>query len=263
MINLFHAEFYKLRKSSFIKIAFIICAICAVSMAFVSNQVQTGNVPASALGSASGLCEAMVVSLLGSLAIGTIICTDFESKSIHDEITCKHGRLSVVIVKVVMSLVAILILMIPYGVTALIALASGTEFSKMFVASAFARIMSSGVEVSASSIGSIIVITIAVALAHTARIAICIPLAFKIKKSAIIMAIGFTFSAFMSFLTSLIEKDSFFDKLIKWTPFCNDYAMVTMDTDAGAIVKGLIISAIFIAVIGFITYRLFRRAEIK
>jgi ABC-2 type transport system permease protein len=265
MLNLIHAEFYKLRKSSGLKVCFLLSCICAAALALISHSIAAGNMSSDISASASGLTEIMIVSLLGSLMAGILVCSDFETKAIHDAVACGRGRSAVILSKVLIYIFIIALLLMPYTIAAVIGFSTGAEFSKPFVASVFIKILSNetGLEVTAASIGKIIMISIVTMLVHAARLMICIPLAFKIRKSIAILGIGFAFSAVIDLIIGLLDDIPLLGDLLSLTPFNKRFMMLTMDAGAGTLLKAAVTSIVFMVLITAITYKVFKRAEIK
>lgn len=265
MLNLIHAEFYKLNKSISLKICFLLSCICAAALVYISHCIAVGTLGTGVSGSASGLTEIVIVSFLGSLMTGILICSDFETKTIHDCVACGNGRQSIVISKVLIYLFIMILLLLPYLVATIVGYCSGAQFTKPFVASIYIQILSdiAGSDITAGMIGKIILVSFVNILVHASRIAICIPLAFKIRKPVAILGIGFVFNALLSLVVSLIGKVKVLKNIISFTPFDNKYLMLTQGTAAGTLWKTGICSIIFIGLITLLTVRIFRRAEIK
>jgi len=117
MINLLRAELFKLRKSTAFKVCFLLSCASAMALTYFSHAIAIGSFSNSISGSASGLSEFVIISLLGSLLTGIMVCSDFETKTIHDAIACGKGRSSVVLSKVLVYVLIITLLFVPYELT--------------------------------------------------------------------------------------------------------------------------------------------------
>ncbi|MGG7177385.1 hypothetical protein ACQPU1_07340 [Clostridium paraputrificum] len=265
MFNLIHAELFKLRKSAGLKVGLIASTLCAIGLAMISHNIAIGTIGEEVIANASGLSEVMMISLLGSLMAGILVCSDFETKTIHDSVACGNGRGNIVFSKFLVYVLIIGMLMIPYIIVTLIGFSTSTEFAKSFNVSVFANIMSesSTIGVSAESIGKIISISLVEILVYVARLSICILIAFKARKTMVVMGIGFTLSGLVDLLIGLVDDIPGVSKIISMTPFYREYMLINMDTEVGTLLKIALISIVFILVIALITYKLFKRAEIK
>ena len=116
---------------------------------------------------------------------------------------------------------------------------------------------------SAASIGKIISISLVEILVYAARLSICIPIAFKATKTMVVMGIGFTFSGLFDLVIGLVDEVPGVSNIISMTPFYREYMLINIDTEVGTLLKIAGISIVFILIITLITYKLFKRAEIK
>lgn len=265
MINLIRAEFFKLSKSTGFKICFLLSCISASALVYISHCIAVGSMSAEISGSASGLTEILIVSLLGSLLAGLLVCSDFETKTIHDALACGNGRRAVVISKGVIYVLLIAMLLLPYMIATIVGFCIGARFATPFVASVFIGILSDkeGLSITAGTIGKIVSISLVTMLVHAARLSICIPLAFKIRKPIAILAIGFTFNAVIDLVIGLLIKVSVIENMISFTPFARNFLILTMSSDPGTLIKAAICSLVFICFIVALTDRIFKKAEIK
>jgi len=265
MINLLHAEFYKLNKSIAIKICFLLACVCAVSLGLVSHGLAIGSLNANISGSASGLSEIVIISLLGSLLTGILVCSDFETKTIHDIVACGNGRKSVVVSKVVIYVLLIAMLLLPYMIATIVGFCTGEEFTKPFVSSISVLLLYDGAnyQLTAATIGKIIVTFLVSALVYAARLSICIPLAFKIRKPIAIMAFGFVFSAIIDLVLRLLADMPLIGDIINISPFSAKFISLSLATEAKVFFEATLSSVIFLIGITIITYLTFKKAEIK
>jgi ABC-2 type transport system permease protein len=265
MINLIHSEFYKLGKSTGTKICFLLSLVSAFFLIYISHSIAVGNMSADLNGSASGLTEVMIVSLLGSLMAGMLICSDFETKTIHEAIASRNGRRTVVISKAFVYFIEVSLLLLPYAVITLIGFLSGAQFSKPFVASVFIGILANeaGIGVTVAAAFKILLISFVTMLVYAARLSICIPLAFKVRKPVVVMAVGFAFSFLFDVIIGVLDDVSIIHDIISFTPYSRKMLLLPLDAGAGTLFKAAAVSIVFFAAVTAFTYLLFRRDEIK
>lgn len=265
MLNLVHAEFYKLQKSIGLKICFLLSCISGASLIYISHCIAIGSMGIEVKSTASGLTEIVIVSLLGSLMTGILICSDFETKSIHDAVACANGRMSVVLSKTLMYIIYMIMLLLPYMVATLIGFCSGAKFSTPFVASVYIQMLSdvTGKSVAAGTVGKIILISLVSMIVSAARLSVCIPVAFKIRKPVAVLAIGFAFNALIDLVIGLFKNVPVISDILTFTPFSRKFILVTVHTTTGILIKAVICSIIFIAVMAVVTYISFKKDEIK
>ena len=265
MLNLIHAEIYKLRKSTSIKICFLLSMASAIALICISHNIAVGNLSTDISGSASGLTEIVIVSLLGSLMGGILVGSDFETKTIHASIAGGHGRIAVVTSKVLVYIMIVALLLLPYAITTIVAVCTGADFATPFVASTFIGILSdeAGAAVTSGTLCKIIAVSLVTMMVDAARLSVCIPIAFKIRKPVAVTTIGFAFSALIDLLLRVLRKIPLISDIIAITPFHKNFLILTMDTSAGTLWKAVICSTVFIIVIIALTFSIFRKAEIK
>lgn len=263
MLNLIHADLYKLRKSTGAKICFIITCICAVAFVYVAHCIAIGKLSSNVSGSASGLADPMLIWLFGSLMAGILVCSDFETKTIHGAVSC--GRINIVISKALVYFIIIILLVLPYMLVTIVGFCSGEKFGTPFVGSVFLGILAngSGLTVTVTTICKIIVVSLVEMILYTAELSICLPLAFKIRKPIVVMAIGFSFGFLANLIIMALQDVPVLKYVIKNTPYYFGLNIITVKTAAGTLLKVTIISIVFFTIMVAITHLLFRRSEIK
>lgn len=264
MNKLLKADLYKLSKSAAIRISFVISLFSITLLAVVLYNVSHGNIGSEIMGSVSILADAMMISLLSSLMTGIIICGDFQSKNIHAEIA-SGGRRTVVITKMFTNLLITTILILPYAAIAIIAFSSKVNFAVLKgIPSMFINVMTNeaGVTVDGSSIGKSIVICLIGILIYMARLSICVPVAFLVRKPVAVMAVGIV-SAFGFDMIVRSAKDVYIlGDLLAYTPYAIIYDL-NMNVGSDVMLKAVVSSLIFILLMTALTYSLFRKSEIK
>lgn len=260
MINLLHADFFKLRKSLALKVCFLATTLCAVILAIVSHGVAIGDMNMTA-NNASGLSDIFIMSVVGPLMAGIIICADFESKDIHDAISC--GRLSIVISKAITFVVAVSILVLPYALVALFGFANGREYSELFGFSTYTALLanSSNYEMNSNTIFKAIRLLLTSIVLYAGRLSICIPIAFKVRKPVVVTVIGVVFGFVVDFLVNSVREIQILGDLIDYTPF--SHILIKMEQSNGFYVKIVLISFACILFMTGITYAMFKKSEIK
>lgn len=264
MGNLMKADMYKFKKSVAFKVYIIISFICIGLLGLILHNIATGDMDAEILSTVSLLMDAMMVSLLSSLMIGTYICGDFQSKTIHSEIACTT-RAKVIIVKVLSSMFVTALIALPYAIVSVICFASKAEFASFNgVPSLFISILnnSEGVKVTGSAIGKSVFLGLLGVFIYTARMSLCIPVAFKVRKPVAVMTIGIVAAFGFDMLTQAVKDVPVIGDIFNNTPYAVIYD-INMNSDAGVIVKSIVVSVIFIIVMVLITYLMFRKSEIK
>lgn len=260
MINLIHADFYKLRKTLAFKVCLLITIGCAAILTFLSHGMATGTLEVQS-SVASGLSDAFMVSVIGSLFAGILICNDFDSKNIHDEISC--GRGSIVVSKTVIYTIVIILFVLPYAIAGFVAFVSKGSFTMDYNFSTYTAVManSTGMAVDGNAIFKVIRLLLVSVILHAAKLSICIPLAFKVRKSVIVTVIGVVFFCVIDSIINVLVDVPVVGEILKFTPF--SYNLLPMTISEGELLKICLVSTGFIIIMAFVTYRLFRKAEIK
>lgn len=264
MSHLLKADLYKLRKSTALKAGFLVSLISISLLAIMLYNVSQGNIGADVAGSLSLLTDAMMVSLLSSLVIGMIVCGDFKSKIIHAEITC-GGRGTITLTKTLTSLFITAIMLFPYAALAIILFASHTDLAPLAgIPSLFINIMTNGADVAvdASAIGKSVLLCVIGMFVYLARLSICIPVAFIVRRPVAVLAAGIISSFGFDMIVKATEDVPILGDLLAYTPYAVIY---DLDMDAGApvMLKAVIASGLFIGPMVALTYAFFRKAEIK
>lgn len=264
MLNLFRADLYKFKKSKGFKFYILVSFLCVTLLAVILHNVATGNIGNEILGSVSLLVDAMMVSLLASLMIGSYICGDFQSKTIHSEVGCTT-RGKVILVKSFSSMFVTALITLPYAIVAVFCYVSKIEFTQFNgIPSLFIHILSNsqGVDVTAGNVVKSIILVLVGVLIYAARLSICIPVAFKVRKSVVVMAIGLVAAFGFDMLTQALTDIPVIGTIFDNTPYAVIYDL-NMNVATGTILRAVIDSVIFIVVMIGLTYTMFRKSEIK
>lgn len=265
MINLLKADFYRIKKNKSFQICFLVSFVCIGLLAFILNGIAQENLGQELSSASTLLVDAMMGSLLASLVIGSYVCGDFESKTIHDEIACGEGRLSVVITKMISCMIVVAIIILPYAIVSLVCFFAEIEMAPLAgIPSVFVNIMcnATGAEVTGSTIGKSIVLCIVALIVYMARLSLCVPLAFKMRMPVVVMSFGIVTSFGFDILSQAVKDIPVISTIAENTPFSLIYEL-TMDASVGTILKVLLISVLFIVLVTWFTYILFRKTDIK
>lgn len=264
MVNLFRADLYKFKKSKGLKVYILLSFLCITILAVILYKVADGTMSKDILQSVSLLIDAIMVSLLASLMIGSYICGDFQSKTIHSEVSCTT-RGKVILMKCLSSMFATSLITLPYAIVAVICFISKMKFAQFDgIPSLFIGILnnSKGIEVTVSSVAKSIVLVFVGILLYAARLSICIPVAFKVRKSVVVMAVGIAAAFGFDMVTQMLKDVAVIGTIFDNTPYAVIYDL-SMTASVGTIIRAVIDSIVFILVMIGITYAMFRKAEIK
>lgn len=265
MINLVKADLYKMSKMSSIYISFLICLCSALGIAYVLYGIPKGDFDIEMSTNVSLLVDIMLVSLFGGILAGGIISSDFESKNIHSEIACGKGRFSIVLSKLISFAIGMFFITLPYAIVAIVGFAMDIEFSNLIgIPSQFFDVMTNvcGIEKNGAGIGKAVFICILIIYMYIARLSICIPIAFKMRKNIPVIIVGFISAFIFDIISSLVTDIPGISDFFAALP----YSMITkctLDAEMGEIIKILLSGTIFIAVMVAITYIFFKKDEIK
>lgn len=261
MKQLFAAGMYRCRKTTGILVAAGLCWLAAALYYILAGCIAGGSLAASQAGSVTGLGDAMIVWLFGSLAIGLYVGKDFENKTIHGAM--RYGRQRIVAGYVLMSSVLVLLLVLSYTAGSVICIASGYDMGgaektamSIYMGNIFAH-------ASGAQAGKLALSYLAGAAVYIGQLSVCIPVAVKLKKPVAVTAFGFFFGMITALLATLADKVSLFDKLYRLTPYAYGMDKIGADASMGDMGLGIAVSLIFTALMGLLSWALLRRADIK
>lgn len=264
MINIIKADLYKMRKSMAMKVLFLMTLLCSIIMTIMSYSIASGSISDTYSGIAFLFSDANMISILGAVLAAIFICGDFDNKVISTEISSGSSRISVITSKIISYFIAIFIIMIPYIVVSVAGVISGSEFS-MGQGVGFLNLLQSGegASLSVNDILKLIVVAFVLAVVYLGQFIICVPIAFKIKKPVIVVAVYYGFSIVAAQISNLATKSDALNNVLSLTPYGGKYSFLTLESSRGNIVKALVVSIVFAAIIGAISYLLFRKEEVK
>lgn len=266
MYNLIKADLFKLRKSMGIKILFGITTVCAIIAAIMSYLIQQGSISAASTnGIVFMLSDLNVMSILGAVVAGILICSDFDNRTIHEAIADGCSRGQIIGSKAVSFSCAIMIILLPYAMIVSIGLITGYKFSMGSVAAGFMHILTTdgGKLLSAKEIWKTAAIMLALMIIYVGQLSVCIPFAIIFKKPVIVVAVYYGLTILFTGLAGLRSSSKIVENIFNNTPYGNKYILMTINTGTGDILKPVFISLIFTIIMLTITYLVFRKSEIK
>ena len=95
-----------------------------------------------------------------------------------------------------------------------------------------------------------------------AKLAVCLPLAIWLKRPLVVMAVGFMWSFLADLLASQVADVPGLGAVVELTPFALEHVPGPGSSD-GDLLGALAVSAVFIAVMGLVSWLIFRRADVK
>ncbi len=265
MYNLIWSDFYKLRKSSAVKVVFLITAICAVLMSIITNFIALGKLNITMAGIGFLFSDVNTKSILGAVIAGIFICGDFDNKTIHDAVSMGYSRAIIIVSKAVVFSLSIVVILLPYAIVTCFDLFSGNKFNVGSNSIGFLYIITKycGTVISSGEVLKFIIIIFTIMVVYAAQLSICIPVAFTLKKPVFVVAIYYGITIVFAQIPSIAGKYEIFDKICNLTPFGSNYCFLALNTGTEALIKVIVVSLIFIIIMVLITYSVFRKKEIK
>lgn len=265
MFNMIKADIYKLSKMNVVRISILASTLCAFIVAFMLHGVYQGTYSLESSSAFALVSDTMIITILGSIIIGVLICGSFESKNIHDEIACGNGRIAIVITKAVSIALIVVLLNLPYVLVSVIGYASDLGFGiYLGIPSAYFNILSnvSGVESTPANVFKAVILGILITLTYIAKLSICIPVAFKTTKSLAVIITGFVTTFAFDILSAITKDIDGINKIFQYLPYSMTYKL-TLDCSIKVMVQSVLSSILFLLFMLWITYKLFKKAEIK
>ncbi|SEW35772.1 ABC transporter permease [[Clostridium] fimetarium] len=265
MLNLIQADLFKMRKSPVIKILFGITTLCAIVMTIMAYLIPQGVIGDKYTGIGFLFSDLNVISILGAVLAGILICGDFENKTIHEAVTSGCNRGAIIVSKAVVFFSALAFILIPYAIITGIALGTGAKFDMGAVSAGFLNILSkdSGIALSASGILKILAAMLTLMLVYMAQLSLCVPLAFVLKKPVLVVVNYYGLSIGSGQLAILSSSSPVLKNILSWTPFGGNYSFLTMNSGPGDLLKAIVVCFICIIIMIVIAFSLFRKSEIK
>lgn len=259
MVNLLRADLYMLRRTPAVALCLLVCAVAAGLHVWLMHLLAADALDPAAANGVPALSDAMLVGLLGPLLVGTVVARPFETKSVHDALL-GAGRGPFVASRAVVAVGAVILLAVPYGVAALVALGSDAAFTAA-VPTSFSVLAAGPKDPSTATVARVAVITVVTGLVYAGKLAICLPLAFRLRP-VVVMAAGFTWSFAGDLVFSSLRDVEGLGALARLTPFAEEYN-VTMSSTVGDMVAATGVSVGAVAAMGGLAYLMFRKADVK
>lgn len=265
MLNLIRADVFKLRKSVTMKVLLGITTACAGVMTIMANLISAGKLDASLTGLGFLFSDVNVMSILGGLIAGMLICTDFDNKTIQDSIASGNSRSAIILSKASVLGLALVAILLPYVVATGIALSTGSKYDMGAVGVGFLHLLNSesAKALTTPDVVKLLGIMLTLLIVYVAQLSISVPLAFMVKKPILVIVICYAFSFLTGQLLTLADKYPLLQRICSMTPFGGSYILMTLDAGAGTMVKAIMVSLIFIGLMATITYGMFRKSEMK
>ncbi len=265
MLNLIHADLYKMRKSIAMRILFAITMGGAVTMTIFAYLIPRGRIAESYTGLGFLFSDINMMGILGAVAAGILICGDFENKTIHDAIASGCSRSNVIFSKAVSFFIAIVILLLPYAIITAIALLSTAKFGMGSVGVGFLHMLSTdgGTALDVSVFFKMLAVMLALILAYIAQLSLCVPFALVFKKPLIVIVVYYSATILCAQLYGLENASKVFGNIFSYTPYGGNHLFLSLGTQAGEFGKTIIVSLVFLTAMMAVTYGVFRKIEIK
>lgn len=261
MKRMFCATLYRMWKSTGARIAFIITYLAAVLYFVLARMVGTGKLEAAQAGSVSGLGDAMMIWLCGSLVIGLLVGSDFENKTIHGVIG--FGRKKIIGNYVAVFALLVVLLVLPYTIGSLVCILAGIDMTgaeRTAISVYMGNVLGYSEDIAP---GKLLLSYLSYAMVYVGQLSICIPVAVKLKKPVAVTAFGFFFGMLSALLATLASKVEILDNIYKLTPYNYNMETLGIGGSYGDMLLAIVVSVVFVGLMGLLAWGLFRRAEIK
>lgn len=262
MMNLIRADLFKLRKSVTMKVLAGITLVCALSMTAIVYSISGGQLDNNMNGIAFMFSDINVMSILGAVLAGVLICGDFDTRIIQDSITsgCSRGR--IILAKGVVLGCALTVLLFPYALVTGIALKTGSDFTTSSNFLGFLHLLATG-EGTTLTVGRMLLVMLTLILVYVAQLSLTLPLAFLLRKPIYVVALYYSFSLLVGQLAGLAGSDGWISAILSATPYDVTYLMMNGDTPLSELVRAIAVSVVLLVVMAAVTFGLFRKKDIK
>ncbi|MDP4182477.1 MAG: ABC transporter permease [Bacillota bacterium] len=221
MYNLIRADLFKMGKSSVVKVLFGITSFSAVIMAVMAYMIAKGKLDPGMAGIGFMFSDIDMISILGAVIAGVFICGDFDNKTIHDAVACGCSRGSILVSKAIVLFCALIFILLPYIITTVIALSTGSKFSMGSVGVGFLNILTqeSGTACMASVFFKLLITTLTLIIVYAAQLSLCIPFAVIFKKPVLVVAVYYGITILFAQITRLRNSFPMFESIFSCMPF--------------------------------------------
>lgn len=265
MMNIIRADLYRVNKSKVFKIAVLLSAVSAISVAFLLYLVSKGSVAQDMFVKFSLLVDTFLVPFLSSLVIGSLVSQDFESKNIHDEIAAGNGRNAIVVAKLCSSTILTGCIVLPYALVTILGVISRISFAKYIgIPSVFFGLLGDVSEgpLSGQTILTCIGLCCLMVLIYAARVSLYLPVAFKTRKTVPVVLVAILSTFGFDILYALFKNVKGASEALKFLPYTitND---ISLNASSATLIEAVCASIVFMNIMFSITKGYFRKAEIK
>lgn len=256
MINQLRAELFSLRHGALLPMSLLAAAAAAALYTGLQHLLAAGSLDASAVNGVQGLSDVLLLSLLGPLVYGVISSRPFETRTVHAALLAS-GRGAVVTALTVVSALLATALSLPYAAAVLIGRATGADFSAALPVGSAALLGHEG-ELSA---GLVVGATLTDGLLTAATMAVCLPLAIRLRRPLVVMAIGFVWGFLADLLAAQAAEVERLGDLLGLTPFSPEHHPGPAST-GGELLASCAVSVVFVAAMGLLSWLLLRRSDV-
>ncbi|MGN0165909.1 MAG: hypothetical protein ACI39R_06975 [Lachnospiraceae bacterium] len=261
MKTLFFATIYRMRKTTGVKVALVLTCLAAIGYYLLANMLASGSLAASQAGNVTALGDGMIIWLFGSLSVGLLVGNDFENKTVHGAIG--YGRKRIVINYFLVFAVLVLLMVLPYTLGSLICIISGRSFAGAEGA-VISNYLGNVIYFDDNDpISKLVLSYVAAAFVYMSQMSICIPVAVRLKKTVIVTAFGFFFGMITALLSTLASKVKILDNIYRLTPYHYGINKTGIGADVSHMLSAVLVSVIFIFLMGLLTFVIFRKSDIK
>lgn len=261
MSNLLTATLFRMKKSTGVRIAYLIAALAAIFYFVCAYALHTGSIAPSQAGSITALSDPMIICLFGSLITGLLVGSDFENKTIHGAI--QQGRKKILINYIVVYSILILLLTLPYFIGSLVCIIAKINMSGAELAASSVYLNNVLHSTEEYSIGKLLLSYLSFSILYVGQISVCLPVAIVTKKPIVVTAFGFFFGMITALLATIASKAELFDRLYKLTPYAYTIDKISLQGSYSNMLLGILVSIVFTGIMGLLSWLLFRHSEIK
>ncbi|WP_368653307.1 hypothetical protein AB4Y30_16675 [Ornithinibacillus sp. 4-3] len=261
-MQLLKADVFKLSRSISPWVLFTLAMLSAIIFAACSHYVATGSLNVeTASGTLALFSETQMMALLGSIAAGICLTTDFENKIIENAVSGGHSRNAIIINKILILFILLALLYFPYIIITIIFSFTDTLFSG-FIPTPTLNLLSESVQqnFTVRLLGKIFLVSGMSLFIFISQLMVSIFYMFLFKKAVFVIAATYMTSLILGPISSL---NDFVHSVMAYTPFGIDLSQLTLSMNSKFITESLLISLLFILVLYLITILIFRKAEVK
>lgn len=260
MINQLRADLYSVPRTATPLLCLLAVVLTAAAYTWLQHSLAVGDLGPAEANGVQGLSDVLLLSLLGPVLYGVIVSQPFATKAVHNALL-GNGRGAFVASTTVITAGLLSLLSLPYGVAALVGRATGAEFAPALPTSFSLALAETGA-LTGEEIGSLALLTAASAVLTAAKLAVCLPLAFWLRRPLVVMALGFVWSFIADLLAAEVSDLDGMEALMRLTPYSAE-RLPTPETSGGDMLVTIVVSVVFIALMGAVSYLILRRADVK